>query len=76
MTPTEFCETRVLPLVLAFACGVLVTDVIREHRDARALAIARRAMAVVETYREACVPVFPPAELPAADLKRIAEARP
>lgn len=76
MTPTEFCETRLLPLVMAFACGVLAMDFAQEHRETRALDIARRAIAVAEAYRDACGPVWPPAELAAADLARIAELRP
>lgn len=76
MTPTEFCETRLLPLVMAFACGVLATDFAHDQREARALDIARRAVDVAIAYRNACGPVWPPAELPAADLAHLAELRP
>lgn len=75
MTPTEFCETRLLPLVVAFGCGVLATGFAADQREAQAFEVARRAVAVAETYREACGPVWPPIELTAADLATIAEAR-
>lgn len=76
MTLTEFSETRLLPLVLAFAGGVLVMDVAQDRRDFEALDIARRAVSVAEEYRAVCGPVPLPVELSAVDLERIAEARP
>lgn len=74
MTPTEFCETRLLPVVLAFACGVLAMDWASAARMEDAYRVARRAVAVAEQFREVCG-VWPPEELPAVDLARLEEAR-
>lgn len=65
MNSTEFCERRVMPLVLAFACGVLAMKFVVEHREAHAEALAAgamdladRAVDVVHIYREACGEVW------------------
>ncbi|AUN95900.1 hypothetical protein [Pseudazoarcus pumilus] len=65
MNTTEFCERRVLPLVMAFACGVLAMKFSVEHREHRADALAAgamdladRAVDVVHIYREACGEVW------------------
>jgi hypothetical protein len=76
VTPTEFCETRVLPVIVAFGCGVLAMGYAIDYREAQALGIARRAVAIAEEYRDACGPIWPPAELPGRDLQKLAEARP
>lgn len=75
MSLTEFCETRVLPVVLAFGCGVLVRGFAVDHREAQAFDIARRAVVVAEAYRDACGPVSSSVALSAVDLERIAEVR-
>lgn len=75
MTATEFCETRLLPVVMAFGFGVLAMGFAVDHREAAALEIAERAIAVAEVYRDACGPVSPAAELSAVDMERFAEAR-
>jgi len=76
VTPTEFCETRLLPVVIAFGAGVLAMGFAVDYREAHAFDVAARAVAVAEIYRDACGPVWPPVELPAADLAKIAGARP
>lgn len=58
MTTTEIAERHVLPLVLAFAAGVLTMNIVEDHREARALDIARRAITVAEAYRDQCGEVF------------------
>lgn len=74
---TQFVEQRVLPLVLAFAAGVLVMDVAQDRRESDLVAIAEHAVAVAERYHDACGPVWPPEDVPAADVARIvAEVRP
>lgn len=54
MNTTDFCEKRLLPLVVAFGFGVVVMKLAIEHREAQALDIAERAVAVAEIYRDHC----------------------
>ncbi|MCC4116381.1 hypothetical protein LLG90_13555 [Aromatoleum toluclasticum] len=74
MNLTEFCETRLLPVVLAFGCGVLAMDWAQAARIDEAYSVAHRAVAVAEKFREACTP-WPPEELPVEELARLEETR-
>ncbi len=58
MNTTEIAERHVLPLVLAFAAGVLMMSIASQHREAHALALTARAITVAETYRDHCGEVF------------------
>lgn len=60
----EIMERHALPLVVAFGCGVLAYDIANEYREVRAIDVAARAVAVAETYRDVCGPLWPPEEIP------------
>lgn len=52
----DIIETKVLPLVLAFAAGVLVHDVMDEHRYMDLLDQAKHALVAAQAYADACGP--------------------
>ncbi|SIQ95461.1 hypothetical protein SAMN05421829_108133 [Aromatoleum tolulyticum] len=54
MNLTEFCEKRLLPVVLAFACGVLVMDVADARRVEEARSQAQRAVDLAVQFRALC----------------------
>ena len=66
---TQFIESRVLWVVLAFGAGVLAHDIAQEHRYARELnraaASAERAIAIAQTYADACGPAALVLDIPA-----------
>lgn len=72
---TDFCEKRLLPVVLAFACGVLVMDVADVRRVKEAQVLARRAVDIAAQFRELCSDEEPSEELASADPARLAEGR-
>ena len=47
-------QVRALVVVMAFGCGVLATDLVREHRYVQALRVADDAIAVAEDYAQVC----------------------
>lgn len=61
MNATDFCEKRLLPLVVAFGFGVVAMKLSVEHREAEAqqlataaIELADDAIYVAETYRSHC----------------------
>lgn len=58
MTATEFAERRLLPLLLAFACGALLMDISHASRTGAALDMTDRAITVAEAYRAQCGEVW------------------
>lgn len=74
MTLTEFCETRALPVVLAFACGVLLMDLADDRRVEEAQALARRAVDVAVQFRAMCGGEEPAEEVAFVDPARLQEA--
>ncbi|MFN3985705.1 MAG: hypothetical protein ACK4KV_09445 [Rhodocyclaceae bacterium] len=64
MTPTEFAERRLLPLVMMFAAGLLAGLEVSAAGERRAHAIAVQAVAVAQVYAEQCGPVWPPEQIP------------
>lgn len=62
---TQFFESRVLWIVLAFGAGVLVHDIADEHRYGKALVAAERAIAIAQTYADACGPAAMVVDIPA-----------
>jgi hypothetical protein len=61
----KFIESRLLWLVVAFGCGVLAHDISDEHRYAVAIDAAERAVAVAQTYADACGPGAVVMDIPA-----------
>lgn len=64
LTPAQFVEYRVLPLVIAFACGVLAMDMARDRQDTAALAdqVTERVAAEVAAHivrTDTCPPATP-----------------
>lgn len=72
---TKFCEKRALPVVLAFACGVLVMDVADARRVEEAQVLARRAVDVAEQFRALCAGEVQAEEVAFVDPARLKEAR-
>lgn len=65
MNTTRFCERHVLPVVMAFAVGVLAMKWSVEEREVRAdemataaIVLAERAVEVAEIYRTNCGEVW------------------
>jgi hypothetical protein len=69
MTPTQFAERRVLPLVCAFAAGVLIALEASAIDERKANRTAVRAIAVAQHYAQTCDLAWPPID--AADLPEL-----
>jgi hypothetical protein len=52
MTPTEFAELRLMPLVLAFAAGVIVATVAAGPREARTVTVNDNLLISIECLPE------------------------
>jgi hypothetical protein len=52
MTPTEFAERRLMPLVLAFAAGVIVATVAAGPREARTVTVNDNLLISIECLPE------------------------
>lgn len=72
---TDFCEKRLLPVVLAFACGVLVMDVADVRRVKEAQALARRAVDIAVQFRALCGDEEPSEEVAFADPAQLEDGR-
>lgn len=64
MTPTQIAETRLLPLVCAFAAGVLIALETGAIAERKANATATRAVAVAHHYAQTCDLAWPPIDAP------------
>ena len=64
MTPTDFAEKRLMPLVFAFALGVLAALEAGERQAQHTRVIALQAIDVAHAYAEQCGPIWPPADIP------------
>lgn len=61
-----FIESRVLWVVMAFAAGVIVSDIADEHRYGPELARVKKALSYAQQYADACGPGVSFIDLPAA----------
>lgn len=72
---TDFCEKRLLPVVLAFACGVLVMDAADARRVKEAQALATRAVDIAVQFGALCSDEEPSEEVEFADPARLEGGR-
>lgn len=63
-TTTEIAERVVMPLLFAFALGVLITLEVVGSREREALETADRAVALAAQYADVCELAWPPADAP------------
>ncbi|WP_159098080.1 hypothetical protein [Parazoarcus communis] len=54
----EFIESKVLPLVIAFAGGVLLHSICADYRMDTRLAAARNTIYQMQTRADACAPTY------------------
>ncbi len=54
----EFIESKVLPIVMAFAGGVLLHSVCADYRTDTRLAAARNTIHQLQMHADACAPTY------------------
>lgn len=64
MDTTRFAERVVMPLLFAFALGVLITLEVVGNREREALDTANQAVALAAQYADVCELAWPPADAP------------